>query len=70
MELDTPEILGDDTNDLITVTGNLTVDGTLNVISLANFTPGDYPIIDYDGTFTDNEIMFAPTATTAKTTSA
>lgn len=43
-------------NDLITVKGNLTLDGTLDVTETAggSYGPGIYRIIDYTGTLTDN----------------
>ena len=43
-------------NDLITVGGNLTLDGTLNVAQSAGgaFGPGVYRVIDYAGALTDN----------------
>ncbi|MBE1159678.1 autotransporter-associated beta strand repeat-containing protein [Dyella acidiphila] len=49
-------IVGGPLNDLVQVTGNLTLDGTLNVSvsSGGNFDPGIYRIISYGGTLTDN----------------
>ncbi|MBY5793605.1 autotransporter outer membrane beta-barrel domain-containing protein [Rhizobium leguminosarum] len=43
-------------NDLVTVGGDLTLDGTLNVTASAGgtFDPGIYRLISYTGTFTDN----------------
>jgi fibronectin-binding autotransporter adhesin len=41
-------------SDLVTVGGNLTLDGTLNVTAIAGFSSGLYPLIQYTGTLTDN----------------
>lgn len=53
-ELDTPGIVGSNVNDLISVTGNLTLDGTLQITPLAGFGNGSYRIFDYTGSLTDN----------------
>jgi len=45
-------------SDQITVGGNLTLDGTLNVTAVSGFGPGTYPLIDYNGTLTDNGLAF------------
>ncbi|MFC7399274.1 autotransporter-associated beta strand repeat-containing protein, partial [Chelatococcus sp. GCM10030263] len=46
-------------NDLLTVGGDLTLDGTLNVAQTAggSFGPGLYRIISYSGTLTDNGLQ-------------
>ena len=41
-------------NDLVTVTGDLTLDGTLNVNARPGFGDGVYRLIDYGGALTDN----------------
>ena len=46
-------------NDLVIVTGNLLLDGTLNVSSAGSFagmTTGKWRLFDYTGTLTDNEL--------------
>jgi fibronectin-binding autotransporter adhesin len=46
-------------NDLVIVTGNLLLDGTLNVSSAGSFagiTSGKWRLFDYTGTLTDNEL--------------
>lgn len=53
-EIDTPGVAGNGVNDLLVVTGNLTLDGTLDVAALAGFSVGTYPLITYTGTFSDN----------------
>lgn len=49
-------VAGGSLNDLITVGGNLTLDGTLNVTETpgGNFGPGVYRIFDYAGALTNN----------------
>ena len=42
------------TNDLVKVTGNLTVGGNLNVTALGGFGAGLYTLFDYGGTLTNN----------------
>jgi fibronectin-binding autotransporter adhesin len=54
VKLAAPDILGGGTNDLLAVTGNLSLDGTVNITALGNLANGDYPIIAYGGTLTDN----------------
>jgi hypothetical protein len=59
-ELGPPEFVGSGINDLIAVSGNLTLDGTLNITPLAGFGPapgqgwGTYTLFTYTGTLTDN----------------
>lgn len=43
--------------DSIKVTGNLTLDGTLNVTEMAGFGPGTYCIITYSGTLIDQGLQ-------------
>ncbi|MGU3401529.1 autotransporter outer membrane beta-barrel domain-containing protein [Brucellaceae bacterium D45D] len=49
-------VVGGPLNDLTAVKGNLTLDGTLNVITPPNgtFAPGVYRIISYEGSLTNN----------------
>ncbi|MGH8157709.1 MAG: autotransporter outer membrane beta-barrel domain-containing protein [Rhodanobacter sp.] len=55
-ELGAASVAGGPLNDLVEVGGNLTLDGTLNVIQSAGGTygAGIYRLIDYSGTLTDN----------------
>ena len=53
-ELGTPGVIGGGVNDLIIVTGNLTLDGTLNINNVGGFGNGVYRLINYGGTLTDN----------------
>ncbi len=52
--LGTPGVVGAGENDLITVGGNLILDGTLDIDELAGFGDGIYTLITYDGNRTDN----------------
>ncbi|HEY5711418.1 MAG TPA: autotransporter-associated beta strand repeat-containing protein [Allosphingosinicella sp.] len=52
-----PGIVGGGINDLVVVTGNLTLDGTLNVANAGGLSPGAYRIFDYGGTLTDNGLL-------------
>ncbi len=40
----------------IVATGNLTLDGTINVTAGSDFAPGSYPILTYTGTLTNNTL--------------
>jgi autotransporter-associated beta strand protein/T5SS/PEP-CTERM-associated repeat protein len=53
-ELDTPGVVGSDINDFIFVTGDLTLDGTLNVEALPDFGNGLYTLIDYGNLVANN----------------
>jgi CHU_C Type IX secretion signal domain/HYR domain/Immunoglobulin domain/Bacterial Ig-like domain len=53
-ELDTPGVVGAGVNDLIDVTGDVTLDGILDVTALAGFGPGTYRLFNYTGILTDN----------------
>ncbi len=66
-ELDTCCTVGGGVNDLISVIGNpgppvapgdLTLDGTLNVIAYPNFGAGTYTLFTYTGALTDNGLTF------------
>jgi len=47
--------------DLINITGNLTLDGTLNVSNLGGFGAGDYTLMTYTGALTDNGLLVGTT---------
>ncbi len=51
--LSTPGVIGSGVNTLVNVTGNLTLDGILNVTNGGNFASGAYRLINYSGTLTD-----------------
>ena len=62
-ELGEPGTPGGANNDLVTVGGNLTLNGTLNTIaSGAGYGPGYYRLFNYGGTLTDNEIVIGSIA--------
>ena len=42
----------------VAVTGNLTLDGTLNVTDVGNFGPGMYTLMTYGGTLSDQQLAF------------
>lgn len=44
------------TSDRVAVTGNLTLDGTVNVSALPGFSAGTYTLITYSGTLTNNAL--------------
>jgi len=44
-------------SDLITVGGNLTLDGTLNVTAISGFGVGVYPLIQYSGSLNDQGLV-------------
>jgi fibronectin-binding autotransporter adhesin len=53
-ELGAPGIIGGGVNDLIEVTGNLTLDGLVNIADAGGFGPGSYRLINYGGTLINN----------------
>ena len=55
-ELNTPNIVGGNVNDLTDVTGDLTLDGILDVLALPNFGIGTYRLFNSTGTLTDNTL--------------
>lgn len=57
-ELAQAGVVGGGINDLITVGGNLTLDGTLNVAALPGFGDGIYRLLNYAGALTDNGLAF------------
>ena len=46
--------MGGTSNDLVTVTGALTLGGTLNINDLGSFGTGVYRLFNYGGTLTNN----------------
>lgn len=60
-------IVGGGVNDLIEVTGALTLDGSLNITDVGGFGPGVYRLINYGGALTDNglELGNLPAGVTA-----
>jgi hypothetical protein len=48
-ELNDPDVVGSDVNDLIVVDGDLTLNGTINVFDAGNFSPGMYTLIQFSG---------------------
>jgi len=62
-ELGEPGTPGGANNDLVTVGGNLTLDGTLNTMAWgAGYGPGYYRLFNYGGTLTDNELLIGSIA--------
>mgnify|MGYP003700771185 CR=1 FL=1 len=53
-ELDTPGTVGAGVNDLIAITGDLTLDGRYSIADLGSLGAGSYTLITYTGTLTDN----------------
>ena len=53
-ELGTPGIVGGTANDLISVTGALTLDGNLQITTLAGFNTGTYRLFNFTGALTNN----------------
>ena len=53
-ELSTAGVIGSGVNDLVAVTGNLTLAGSLNITDLGGFGTGVYRLFNYGGVFTDN----------------
>jgi fibronectin-binding autotransporter adhesin len=59
-ELATPGVEGGGVNDLLQITGSLTLDGTLQVQRLPGFGGGIYRLANYTGTLTDNGLILDP----------
>ncbi|RVA24790.1 hypothetical protein EN935_25480, partial [Mesorhizobium sp. M7D.F.Ca.US.004.03.1.1] len=57
-ELGQAGIVGGGVNDLIVVTGALTLDGSLDITDVGGFGPGVYRLINYGGALTDNGLEF------------
>ena len=53
-ELGTPGVIGGGVNDLVAVTGNLTLAGSLNITDLGGFGAGVYRLFNYGGALTNN----------------
>jgi len=53
-ELGRAGVIGDGINDLVEVTGNLTLDGTLDITDIGGFGAGVYRLMNYGGDLTDN----------------
>lgn len=51
-------MVGGGTNDLVEVSGNLTLDGILNITDLGGFAEGTYRLFNYSGSLTDNGLTF------------
>ncbi|RWC99206.1 MAG: autotransporter outer membrane beta-barrel domain-containing protein [Mesorhizobium sp.] len=66
-ELGQAGIVGGGVNDLIEVTGALTLDGSLNITDVGGFGPGVYRLINYGGALTDHglELDNLPAGVTA-----
>ncbi len=62
-ELATPNIVGSNVNDLVRVTGNLTLAGMLNVIDAGGFGAGTYRLFEYGGSLTNNGLNIASVPT-------
>ncbi len=60
LELVDPDTVGGGVNDLLTINGNLTLDGVLEIITRAGFDGGTYRIADYTGTLTNNTLELDP----------
>ncbi|OFE13614.1 hypothetical protein PHACT_11105 [Pseudohongiella acticola] len=61
MELAAPGTTGGGVNDLIQVTGNLVLDGVLNVSDLGGLAAGTYTLMTYTGALTDNGLTVGTT---------
>ncbi len=57
-ELDTPGVIGGGVNDLVSISGDLILDGFLNITDLGGFGVGSYRLFDYSGNLTDNGTLF------------
>ena len=60
-DLGAPNVVGGATNDLVQVTGALTLDGNLNVANAGGFGFGSYLIINYGGALTNNGLVLGTT---------
>ncbi|WP_170157520.1 autotransporter domain-containing protein [Roseimicrobium gellanilyticum] len=56
-DLGMPDVVGSGINDLLEVTGNLTLDGLLNITDAGGFDHGTYRLINYGGTLTNNGLV-------------
>jgi fibronectin-binding autotransporter adhesin len=64
-ELAAPGTVGGSVNDLLTINGNLTLDGTLVVTELAGFANGTYRLANYTGVLLNNGLDLQPAFLTA-----
>lgn len=55
-ELDAPGTVGSGVNDLIAITGDLTLDGRYTIADLGGLGAGSYTLMTYTGTLTDNGV--------------
>jgi fibronectin-binding autotransporter adhesin len=53
-DLDAPGTVGLGVSDLVAVSGDLTLDGVVDVVDLGGFDVGTYTLLTYTGTLTDN----------------
>ncbi len=56
-QLGSPGVIGSGINDLIEVTGDLVLDGLLNITNVSSFGPGAYRLINYTGALTNNGLL-------------
>lgn len=66
-ELGQAGVVGGGVNDLVLVSGDLTLDGVLNVTDIGGFGPGIYRLFDYGGALTDNGLDFGALPTGSDT---
>jgi autotransporter-associated beta strand protein len=59
-ELGAPGIIGGTESDLLTITGDLTLDGILHLIASPSFDKGTYRLGNYTGILTDNTLDLEP----------
>lgn len=57
-ELNEPGVVGDKINDLLIVSGDLTLGGILNIFDAGGFGIGTYELLQYRGDLTDNGLEF------------
>ena len=55
-ELNAPGTVGGSVNDLIQISGDLTLDGVLNISDLGDFAAGTYTLFTYTGNLTNNAL--------------
>jgi autotransporter-associated beta strand protein len=60
-DLGAPGVAGGPSNDLVAVEGDLTLDGTLNIVAGASFGPGTYTLATYGGALTDHGLAIGST---------
>ncbi len=57
-QLGTPGVIGSGINDLIEIAGDLVLGGLLNIETLTGFGVGNYRLMNYTGSLTDNLLLF------------